>query len=127
MERFVVLWHEMPPESDRQSHYDFMLERGPHLRTWAIHALPAIGATVEGQALSDHRLDYLDYEGPVSGERGQVTRVDRGTYSVAAETDEAIIIEVRGEKLRGRLTIQRLATADQRWRFFLEAEPMVST
>lgn len=127
MPRFVVLWHEMPPSSNRASHYDFMLERGATLRTWTIIALPAQGATVEGQSLDNHRLDYLDYEGPVSGDRGHVTPFDRGTYRVSRETDDMLVVDLRGEKLRGRLTIERSREADQRWRFFFEAEPMVST
>ncbi len=30
--------------------------------------------------LKDHRLEYLDYEGHISGNRGQVYRIDRGRY-----------------------------------------------
>lgn len=28
----------------------------------------------------EHRRLYLDYEGPISGDRGSVRRVDAGTY-----------------------------------------------
>src|SRR5262245_17631602 len=81
MPRFVVLRHETPPGYRRPAHFDLMLEEGGVLRTWALESLPPVGGEpIPAERLPDHRLDYLDYEGPVSGDRGSVSRVDFGTY-----------------------------------------------
>ena len=36
--------------------------------------------------LPDHRLAYLEYEGPVSGNRGVVRRIDSGKYEIDGNT-----------------------------------------
>ena len=35
---------------------------------------PPVGVEIECRLLADHRLAYLDYEGPISGGRGSVAR-----------------------------------------------------
>ncbi len=83
--RFALLRHELPDaESAKQvgrpSHWDLLLERDAGCWTWALEHLPAglrgmaDPATVMARRLPDHRKLYLDYEGPVSGERGFVRR-----------------------------------------------------
>lgn len=34
--------------------------------------------------LEDHRRDYLEYEGPISNNRGQVKRVSSGTCTITS-------------------------------------------
>jgi hypothetical protein len=80
--RYVVLRHETPPDFPRPSHYDLMLESGPELATWAVAAMPEAGEAVIALRLPGHRIDYLDYEGPVSGGRGTVARFQAGTFQV---------------------------------------------
>jgi hypothetical protein len=80
MPRYVVLYHEPGDASERPAHWDLMLEYGNVLRTWAIETTPNLDETLHLQALPDHRLEYLEYEGPVSGNRGLVTRIMSGTY-----------------------------------------------
>jgi hypothetical protein len=38
-------------------------------------------------ALPDHRLHYLDFEGEISGGRGKVTRIARGSFELIRATD----------------------------------------
>ena len=59
-----------------------MLEQDGVLRTWALAEEPAAQAEIAAEALGDHRLDYLEYEGPVSGDRGSVSRWDEGEYEM---------------------------------------------
>src|ERR1700704_4821039 len=76
MPRFVILEHDHPV-----LHWDLMLEAGTALRTWRLARAPsAPGEVIDALALPDHRLFYLDYEGPVSGGRGVVKRWDAGEY-----------------------------------------------
>jgi hypothetical protein len=117
MPRYVVLRHDLPPESGRASHWDLMLERDETLRTWALAELPNSTSETEAEALADHRLAYLEYEGPVSNNRGAVTRWDAGTYRVTAERDDELQLEFAGGKLAGPASLTRKAKGDQRWVF----------
>lgn len=81
MPRFVILQHVTPPGSERATHYDLMLEQNGKLLTWAMPQQPRPGLKIVVTKLPDHRLVYLDYEGPISGDRGEVTRVDAGEYA----------------------------------------------
>ena len=115
MPRFVVLWHETPPGYSRPSHYDLMLEHGDILRTWALAALPSIGASIPAEQLPDHRTHYLDYEGLVSGARGSAARVDFGAYDLIEDSASRLIIRLRGQQLVGRLTLARDPRDPHRW------------
>jgi hypothetical protein len=115
MPRFVVLTHDHPC-----LHWDFMLENEAVLRTWRLDQPPDSAGEITARPLPDHRLAYLDYEGPVSGNRGEVRRWDRGEYLSVAERDEGLEIELRGEKLSGRARLWRTGAASD-WRFHLTA------
>lgn len=73
--RFVVLRHDHP-----FLHWDLMLEVDGVLRTWRLSAEPDTLEPIPAEPLPDHRLAYLEYEGPVSGNRGRVDRWDAGVY-----------------------------------------------
>jgi hypothetical protein len=112
MPQYVILEHDHP-----FPHWDLMLEAGAVLRTWRLLALPGVGATVLAEALADHRRDYLDYEGPVSGDRGRVVRWDSGNYQVERDTGEELLISLNGTRLRG--TGQLRKKGDGEWEFFV--------
>lgn len=76
MPRYVILEHDYPV-----LHWDLLLEFGEVLKAWRLREKPEAGKTIDAEASFDHRLMYLDYEGPVSGERGNVIRWDWGEYS----------------------------------------------
>jgi hypothetical protein len=86
--RYVVLRHDGIPDP----HFDLMfeLQPGAPLTTWRSPLWP-IDRRVILTPLPPHRRDYLDYEGPVSGGRGYVTRVAFGSFLLSmpdAETWE---------------------------------------
>jgi hypothetical protein len=62
--------------------------------------------------LPDHRMEYLTHTGPVSGNRGHVTRYDQGTYSIAKETPDEIVLRLSGERLRGEWTLRVLSLGE---------------
>jgi hypothetical protein len=116
MPRFVVLEHDHP-----QLHWDLMLECGPVLRTWRLAALPRPGQSVSAEASFPHRQLYLNYEGPVSGNRGHVKQADAGLFEWVtpepiAEMEEVIVL-LEGKRLRGRGILQRAGDA---WSFTLQ-------
>ncbi len=107
MPRFVILHHVMPPGSTRASHWDWMFERDGVLTTWAVECLPGPAPT-EAKQLPDHRLEYLQYEGPIGGGRGNVDRVDEGTYEPVAWTADRVVVSLAGHQWRGTATFQRV-------------------
>lgn len=111
MPRYVILTHDHP-----FPHWDLMLEQNGRLRTWRLLSEPAIGSVVPAEPLPDHRLDYLTYEGPVSGGRGTVARWDAGEYAIRPATDVRLGILLRGQ--RGNLTATLHSTGDAHaWEF----------
>jgi hypothetical protein len=97
-----------------------MLETEAGLATWRLSSPPGLGPPIAAELLSVHRREYLDYEGPVSGNRGTVSRWDHGTYTL--RTDEAAAREVilLGDKLNG---IARLAEHPSSREWFFTFEP----
>jgi hypothetical protein len=75
MPRYVILAHDWPTP-----HFDLLLEAGGVFKSWRLLARPTPGTTVPATPNADHRLHYLDYEGPVGGDRGTVTRYASGEY-----------------------------------------------
>lgn len=112
MPRYVVLTHDHP-----FLHWDLMLESGERLRTWRLLEAPVPEKLVRAEALPDHRRLYLDYEGPVSGGRGEVRRWDRGMYTLNAEDAGALALELEGEVLRSGAELRRREGDD--WTFYL--------
>jgi DNA polymerase Ligase (LigD) len=104
MLRFVLLEHQW-----NGTHWDFMLEveTGGSLRTWAFDELPRAGRDLSARALVDHRPEYLDYEGAVSGGRGSVQRVDRGTYERLVWEPDVVLVRLRGTHLIGEFALRR--------------------
>lgn len=117
--RFVVLEHRW-----NGVHWDFMLEHGESLRTWALDEPIVAGAESPARALPDHRLAYLDYEGPISGDRGSVARVDRGVYVPLEWTDERVRVRLIGRQLVGEAVLwterpERDDAPPMNWKFSL--------
>ena len=104
MRRYVILAHNHP-----FLHWDLMIEVDGALRTWRLSSPPEPGVDVAAEPLGDHRLDYLDYEGPVSGNRGCVTRWDAGVFEWRNEDVSAPRVKVAGEKLSGELILKSSA------------------
>ena len=108
--QFVILQHVMKDGE----HWDLMLETKDALATWQLREHPTqLGAGVSSIAtkrIGDHRKAYLEYEGPVSGGRGTVTRVDSGTWRLIESDEHAWRIELDGRILRGHYVIEGIAT-----------------
>jgi hypothetical protein len=93
MPRYVVLHHTGHPE--KRTHFDWMLERDGLLRTWIVED-PSLSSGAAIQSF-DHRLLYVDHEGPVAGDRGEVRRVASGSYEVLEWDERRIRVRMDGE------------------------------
>jgi hypothetical protein len=122
MPRFVILRHEFAAAQAGRAHWDLMFEQGSSLRTWAIASDPIAADGADARALADHRLAYLEYEGPISGDRGTVTRWDQGEYRLERDEGGQWIAALAGARMQGRITIERLDDAHS-WRVSFAADP----
>lgn len=109
MHRYVILKHDHP-----ELHWDLMLEEGNVLKTWRLPEPPEIDPASDDSSLDlvaeelpDHRLVYLEYEGPVSGDRGEVSRWDRGSFTLLERKDDLYVALMTGEELAGRVTLKK--------------------
>jgi DNA polymerase Ligase (LigD) len=112
MPRFVILEHDHP-----HLHWDLMLEADGVLQTWRLAQPPENpGCVIGATALDDHRVWYLDYEGPVSGERGTVKRWDAGEVTEAPESTFAKrLLLLHGARIQGRVHLEQVDRTN--WRF----------
>ena len=101
MPRFVVLKHDHP-----FLHWDLMLETGDVLRTWRLLEEPNRKKRIAADLLPNHRLKYLDYEGPVSGNRGSVSRWDAGEFEVLEANAARLDVRFCGQKLSGNVVLE---------------------
>ena len=113
--RFVILEHRL----DQGVHWDFMLEWGTVLRTWSLQKPPDSGGEIVATGLPDHRKQFLDYEGPISGGRGIVNRWSHGEYRLLEESCRVVRAELVGQKFVGRVTLSRHGDEATVWAFVL--------
>ena len=114
--RFVVQKHRA-----RRPHYDFRLEVGGTLVSWAVPKGPTLDAGVRRAAfqVEDHPLEYFDFEGVIpSGSygAGDVIVWDVGVWESKKDLDVAkgeISFDLHGEKLRGHFTLVRTGSSKE--------------
>ena len=132
MLQFVLLLHECPSAVPRATHWDLMLEVGAALRTWVLYELPWAWAEAGEQVppagssgdavhltaeeIQPHRLAYLTLEGPLSGDRGSVQRIDRGPYEPIEVGDRLVRVRLSGERICGLLEMTRPDASLPYWR-----------
>jgi len=83
-----------------------MLEHADLLRTWALVGQPTAGVTISAERLADHRKLYLDYEGPVSGDRGTVARWDWGEFRWVTQSRDQVVVQLSGQQLNGTMRLE---------------------
>lgn len=113
--RFVIHEHHA-----RQLHYDFRLEIGDVLKSWAIPKGPSLNPADKRLAImvDDHPLEYFDFEGIIpEGQYGSGAVViwDSGTYSLLEGDDPMkslesgkIVMELYGKILKGCFTLVKM-------------------
>jgi hypothetical protein len=112
MTRYAILEHQQA----QQVHWDFFIERDDVLQAWRLDELPRPNTAVPCSSAPDHRLVYLDYEGPLTGDRGKVIRWDWGEYQLRLDTPTEVVLAVAGQRLCGLLRLERNSPAESQWR-----------
>jgi len=124
--RFVVQRHRAT-----SLHYDFRLEAGGVLASWAVPKGPTLDPKARRLAMhvEDHPLEYFDFEGVIpKGEYGggDVIVWDWGTWTPADDADPidaiakgSLHFDLAGQKLAGRFALVRKGPASGREHWLL--------
>ena len=118
--RFVVQKHQAT-----HLHYDFRLEIGGVLQSWAVPKGPPLEPGVRRLAVQveDHPIDYIDFAGGISqGEygAGSVEIWDKGEFHLEKESADILEFSLSGKKLSGSYAL--IHTDDKNWLFIRRKE-----
>lgn len=114
--RFVVHEHQA-----KRLHYDFRLEIGGVLKSWAIPKGPSLDPADKRLAVMvpDHPLEYIDFEAVIPAGRygaGPVVVWDSGEFTPTETSDPEeslkkgkLSFELKGNKLKGVFALARMA------------------
>jgi bifunctional non-homologous end joining protein LigD len=128
---FVVQKH-----AARRLHYDFRLEMGGALASWAVPKGPSKNPQDRRLAVEveDHPIDYGDFEGTIPAGQygaGSVIVWDRGTWKPAGNPIESrrrgiLKFRLQGKKLKGAWTLVRMRgkshAEDKNWLLIKERD-----
>jgi bifunctional non-homologous end joining protein LigD len=138
--RFVVQKH-----AASHLHYDFRLEAGGVLKSWAVPKGPSMNPQDKHLAVmvEDHPLGYADFEGVIpEGEYGggQVIVWDNGTYELIAKDAESfdkafqesldrgkLHISLHGSKLKGEFVLLHMHDKPKDWLLIKVQDSFAST
>jgi bifunctional non-homologous end joining protein LigD len=117
--RFVVHEHHAS-----QLHFDFRLEIGTVLKSWAIPKGVSMNPAEKRLAVEveDHPLEYIDFEGVIpegSYGAGAVVIWDEGEFELLEATENKISFVLHGKLLHGGFALRKLKPrregADKDW------------
>jgi bifunctional non-homologous end joining protein LigD len=118
-------------------HYDFRLELGGVLLSWAVPKGPSADPAEKRLAVrtEDHPLEYADFEGVIpegSYGAGPVVVWDRGTFEWMEDPASGLekgklLFALHGHKLRGTWTLVRTRRAPREWLLIKHRDAFDST
>nr|WP_255683393.1 DNA ligase D [Luteimonas sp. MHLX1A] len=131
---FVVQLHHAS-----RRHYDFRLQVGDALRSWAVPKGPSFDPSVKRMAVEveDHPIDYAEFQGEIpKGEYGggHVALFDRGVWATKHDVESQLAkghlrFELFGDKLKGGWHLVRSGkpARQPQWLLFKEPDAYAST
>ncbi|WP_049622103.1 DNA ligase D [Frateuria defendens] len=120
---FVVQLHHA-----RRRHYDFRLQVGDALKSWAVPKGPSYDPAVKRLAVEveDHPVSYADFEGDIEEGYGQghVDLFDRGVWATDGDAEAQLEkghlgFELFGRRLKGRWHLVRSGRRERKPSWFL--------
>jgi len=108
----------------RQLHWDLRLEMGGVLKSWAVPKEPPSKKGIKRLAIpvEDHPLDYANFTGSIpEGQYGAGTVMvwDKGTYELISMSENKIVFNLNGDKLKGVYCLIKTKYQEkENWLFF---------
>ena len=105
-------------------HWDLRLEMDGVLKSWAVPKIPPTEKNEKRLAIQveDHPLGYSKFHGTIPEGNygaGEVKIWDKGTYELIEKNSNKIIIEIHGEKLKGKYCLIKTNYGNKKsWLFF---------
>lgn len=104
-------------------HYDLRLEIDGVLKSWALPKIPPTEKGIKRLAVftEDHPLDYATFEGVIPEGNygsGKVEIWDKGKFSLIENEKDKIVVNIYGNKLKGKYCLIRFKDQDKNWMFF---------
>ena len=130
---FVVQLHHAS-----RRHYDFRLQIGDALKSWAVPKGPSYDPAVKRMAVEveDHPVDYASFEGDIPKGHyggGHVAQFDNGVWATEGDAEEQLAkghlrFELFGKKLKGGWHLVRTAkpAKQPQWLLFKDQDEYVS-
>lgn len=120
---FVVQLHHAS-----RRHFDFRLQVGDALRSWAVPKGPSYDPKVKRLAVEveDHPVSYADFEGDIEEGygKGHVDTFDRGIWATSGDAEAQLrkghlTFDLYGERLKGRWHLVRSGRKERQPAWFL--------
>lgn len=128
--RFVVQEHQASTH-----HYDFRLEMGGVLKSWAVPKGPSMNPADKRLAIQvpDHNLKHFNYQGIIPEDSygaGPVIKWDSGTYQALEDKSPTtqlkaghIHFKLKGKKLKGEFSLIKLKGRAKQWLLIKVKDP----
>ncbi|MFH1326923.1 MAG: DNA polymerase ligase N-terminal domain-containing protein [archaeon] len=104
MPTFVIHKHKA-----RNLHWDFRLESGGVLKSWAIPKEPPREKNLKRLAIQveDHSKSYANFQGEIKEGYGKgIVKIwDKGNYKLEEKTPKKIVFYLQGKKLHGKYAL----------------------
>ena len=113
MPHYVVLHHRVTLGKSlprgAQDHFDWMFAHGDSLLTWATDSLPSktSPSVLPAIQLPNHRIHYSPFQGSLSVDRGELERVETGSFELVRANDEHYEFAVTGDRI-GIVLLQKI-------------------
>ncbi|MBX3323410.1 MAG: hypothetical protein KF757_10500 [Phycisphaeraceae bacterium] len=97
MSEFVLLCHTLP---DGTWHHDWLIEQldpaemARPLLSFRTAGRPDLGEDFEAERAPDHRIEYLRFEGELSGGRGTVRQIAGGRAEIRSMTGDMLAVDL---------------------------------
>ncbi len=109
-------------------HWDFRLEMGGVLKSWAVPKEPSkkVGERRLAVHVTDHDISYAKFEGKIPEGQygaGTVKIWDQGTYEMIDKSKNKFIFDLHGKKLKGKYCLIKFDKAGPKsWLLFRKKE-----
>jgi len=104
-------------------HWDLRFEIDDTLKSWALPKNPPQEAGEKRLAVSvpDHPIEYALFEGEIPEGNygaGEVKIWDKGTFELESKNPKKLIVNIKGNKLKGRYCLLHFKPKEKNWLFF---------